>query len=269
MVLGRLETVCGIQARCGSTRLPRKVLADLAGAPMIQRVVDRARSAREVEHVVVLTSDDPTDDLFCDSLEARGIAFRRGPLDDVLGRYLALMDEYLPRYLVRVTADCPLIDPDFIDRQVQALRRYDADFTWVAPGGIGGTLCGQGALSARALARARQCEAPEDREHVGSFFFQRERDRFRHVELCVEDELRQQGLRLTVDEAPDLELIQRIFEHFAPEHGSLVPLTEVLAWLRQNPNVASLNGSVVESEANLSLVAERERQPLDLVGRFQ
>ena len=114
--------VAGIQARTGSSRLPGKVLADVAGAPLILRVVERVREARLVDRVLVLTSSEPVDDELCALCERADVPFQRGPLVDVLARYGALLAEFEPDQVVHVTGDCPLVDPAFI-----------------APGGSGGT----------------------------------------------------------------------------------------------------------------------------------
>jgi spore coat polysaccharide biosynthesis protein SpsF (cytidylyltransferase family) len=265
--LMRLRAVAGIQARLSSTRMPGKVLADLAGRPLIQRVVERVRAADSLDLVVVLTSDDPSDDPLCDTLRALAIPFRRGPLADVRARYLALLEELDPVVLVRVTGDCPLVAPHFINAQVRALDEHDADFVWIAPGGVEGTLAGQGALSARALRLAAESTDELDREHVGSFLFRRQRARFRHVELAVDPAYRRAGLRLCVDEAADLALVRRVFERFVPERGPLFPLAEAIAWLDRHPEVRALNAGVVESQANRAARALERADPPALVGR--
>ena len=102
-----MKSVIGIQARMSSTRLPGKSLADLAGEPVIMRVVERARAARRVDEVVVLTSTDPSDDPLVEVLEARAVPVRRGPLDDVYARYLALVEEMEPDDAADVLGDLP------------------------------------------------------------------------------------------------------------------------------------------------------------------
>ncbi|MEW6074242.1 MAG: NTP transferase domain-containing protein [Planctomycetota bacterium] len=263
-----MGVVAGVQARMGSTRLPGKTLADLAGAPLIVRVVERARAARRVDEVVVLTSVDPRDDELAAVLAERGIPCRRGPVDDVLARYLALADELAPDYVVRITGDCPLIEPAFLDLQLAALAAFDGDFTWVARGGVEGTLGGQRAMSARALLAARDTSDPRDREHVASFFFQTHRDRFRWVEIDVPPGWRRDGVRLHVDEPADLALLRAIYTRFAPDHGSLVPLAEALAWLDAHPEVAGLNRAVAESDANRALRLLARAPEVPLVGRW-
>ncbi len=244
--------VAGVQARTSSSRLPGKVLADVAGAPLIQRVVERVRAATLVDQVVVLTSVDPSDDALVRELDRRGIPYRRGPLDDVLARFVALVEELSPRWLVRVTGDCPLVEPSFVDLQLDALSAFEADFVQVAgnQGAVTGTLGGQAALAARALLRTLDSDDRRDREHVGSFFFRRHRAEFRHVEVQVDPVYHRPGLRLCVDEPADLELVRRVYEHFGDE-----PFTtaDALRWLDAHPHVRALNAAVVESTDNLAL----------------
>jgi len=237
-----------------SRRLPGKALADLAGAPLFARVVERVRAARWVDEVFVLTSLEESDDPLADACASRGIPCRRGPLHDVLARYGALLDELHPDYVVRVTGDCPLVEPAFIDLQLEALAAHGGDFVQISGGneGLEGTLGGQTAFSARALRDALGSDDPLDREHVGSFYFRRRLERFRVVELSVDEELRRPALRLSVDEEQDLSLVRSIFEAHAGEPG-LPALGSVLRWLDEHPDVRALNELVVESVDNQEL----------------
>ncbi len=239
--------IAGIQARMGSSRLPGKSLADLAGKPMLQRVIERANAAHSLDAVVVLTSTSPLDDAIANFCREVGFECRRGSETDVMSRYIDLVDEFNADYLVRITGDCPLISPEHIDFQLDALRAKDADFTCLSPGKTSTVLEGQGAMSVRALRRAAQSQDPRDREHVGSFFFVSHNEEFRHVELHPPDYFLRTDVRLAVDQPQDLEFIRAIFEQFAPNHGSLVPLEEVLRWLLINPSLLAMNQAVQNS----------------------
>ena len=250
------RVVAGIQARMGSTRLPGKTLEDLAGKPLIQRVVERARAARCVDEVVVLTTVDPSDDPLARRLEELAMPCRRGPVDDVLQRYLDLVDEFDPRFVVRITGDCPLLEPSFIELQVAALAAGDADFTQVARRGteaIEGNLGGHTAMSARALRSARATTDARNREHVATFFFLEHRADYVRVDVEVDDVYYREGIRLQVDEPPDLAFLRAIYERFAPEYDSLVPVARVIRWLDEHPEVLALNRDVGESAANRAL----------------
>jgi spore coat polysaccharide biosynthesis protein SpsF len=101
-----------LQARMSSSRLPGKVLASLAGAPMILRQIERLRRARRLERIVIATSVRADDDSLAETVAAAGVLVHRGDLDDVLGRFIGAMDAFGPvETLVRLTADCPLADP--------------------------------------------------------------------------------------------------------------------------------------------------------------
>ena len=259
--------VCGIQARLGSTRLPRKVLADLAGAPLITRVIQRCRAARYVDDVVVVTSDDPSDDPLADELERRGIPHLRGPLADVYSRYERLMDEYDPAYVVRVTGDCPLIEPAFLDLQLAALHQHDGDLAVVLEDGIEGTLGGQTAMSARVLRSVAESTDPRDREHVGTFWFVANRAELRNVGIVVDPAYRRPELRLQVDEPEDLDRMRAIFAAFAPDRGSVFSVLDVLRWLDAHPEVRDANAAVIESADNRALRAQRRAVSFPLVAR--
>lgn len=254
----RFNCVAAVQARMGSSRLPGKVLADLCGKPLIQRVVERVRACALVDEVFVLTSVARADDVLVERLEELAIPFQRGPVDDVLTRYLDLVEELAPSHLVRVTGDCPFVEPDFIDLQLGALRAFDADLVRVVgsrPGAIDGTLGGQTAFSTRALRAVQASDDPRDREHVGAFFFVRHARDFAQVELEVAPELERTGLRLAVDEPADLEFARRVWSAVDLERDGQFPLLRALRWIDAHPEVRACNGHVKESADNQALRA--------------
>ncbi|MCZ6597135.1 MAG: hypothetical protein O7B99_05835 [Planctomycetota bacterium] len=267
-MIHRTRAVVGIQARMSSGRLPGKVIADVSGKPLIQRVWERARSAELVDEAYVLTSFAASDDPLVAELERCAIPYRRGFLSDVLSRYVALADELDPRFLVRVTGDCPLVEPGFIDQQIRALEAFDGDLIEVEGGGVEGVLGGQSTISSRALRLVLESEDPRDREHVGAFYFVNCVERFRFVGITVPDELRDRGIRLSVDEEEDLALVRRVYDHFTGADGKSPSVAEVLSWLDANPEVRDLNRSVVESRDNQDLRAMKRESKTLLVGRY-
>ena len=114
-----MRTIAIIQARMGSTRLPGKVLMDLAGAPLLARVVNRARRATRLDDVVVATTVEPRDTPIAQLCEARGWPCFRGSEADVLDRYYQAAKAFHADVVVRVTSDCPLIDPEVLDHLVE------------------------------------------------------------------------------------------------------------------------------------------------------
>lgn len=234
-----------VQARMGSSRLPGKVLVNIAGKPMLWHVVVRARRSQCLGQVVVATttdaSDDPVDE-FCQSV---GFPCYRGDALDVLDRYYQAAMLYHAQTIVRLTADCPLIDPGEIDRTIRAFFAADVDFAanrlpppWHRTTPIGMD-CEVVRLSA--LERAwQEAQAAYAREHVMPYLYE-QAGRFKT--LLVDHEPDLGHLRLTVDTPEDLILIQRIFAEF--DNSDEFSLWEILNVLQSDPALLSINAEVM------------------------
>lgn len=122
-----MNTIAIIQARMGSSRLPGKVLLDIAGKPMIQHVIERTQRARSLDSVIVATTTDPSDDPIAEFAASIGIPCTRGSLHDVLDRYYQAAQTHSAEVIVRITADCPLIDPEVIDQTIGSLGVRDCE----------------------------------------------------------------------------------------------------------------------------------------------
>ncbi|MDP4744956.1 MAG: glycosyltransferase family protein [Porticoccaceae bacterium] len=244
-----------IQARMSSTRFPKKVLKPLAGKPMIWHIVERARSCRWVNQVIVATSTEASDDPLSEFCANNGIACHRGSLNNVLRRYLEALDRYPHSYVVRITGDCPLIDPDFIDRQIQALTVHDGDQIWLSvPAPI---LDGQGVHSSRSLRYiSERSDRLEDLEHVGSRYMADNPEQFRIIGLHPPKALTEGRWRVTVDETPDYEMMQHLYD--ALWQGSPIPLHEALEWMALHPELAGCNQAVSYSAINQDLAVKRQ-----------
>ena len=119
--MNRPRTIAIIQARMSSTRLPGKVLREIAGEPMLARVIERAKRAKLVDEVVLATTTDPSDDPVAAFCAERGYNFTRGSLNDVLDRYYQAARQYEADVIVRLTADCPVLDPDVVDQTISVI----------------------------------------------------------------------------------------------------------------------------------------------------
>lgn len=233
-----------IQARMGSTRLPGKVLQDIAGQPMLVRVITRARRARTVDQVVVATSTDPQDDPIAAVCEARGYPLYRGDHRDVLDRLYQAARTFHADVVVRLTADCPLIDPQVIDHTVEAFLEAGVDFAanrlpppWhrTYPIGLDTEVC-----TFAALEQAwRHADQPYQREHVMPYLYE-EPGRF-HT-LVVDHDPDYGHLRWTVDTAEDLELVRQIYARFNGRDD--FSWLEVLALFEREPALAEINAQV-------------------------
>ena len=252
-----------IQARSSSSRLPNKVLKPLAGQPMIWHIVQRARACENVGHVVVATSVEPSDDALARFCAQADIECYRGSLSNVLSRYMAVLEHYDYPYFVRITGDCPLIHPPFIDRQIRALIEYDADMVRCdAPSKL---LEGQGVCSARSLRQVAQAsDHVDDQEHVGARYYSERPEAFRVVGLQLPPHLKDDRWRLTVDEAKDYQMMEILYGELYT--GQPIPLEVVLDYLQCHPKVAGLNQQVPQSAINQELAARRAGRQPSLVG---
>lgn len=207
----RPVTIAIVQARTGSTRLPGKVLMDLHGAPMILRQLERVRRAESLNGIVVATSDDPGDDDLTRVVQEAGYDVVRGSRDDVLARFIAAIDVRGPDAVVRITADCPLIDAHVIDQVVGAFQVSETDYlsnTMVPtyPDGLDVEVCRAEVLRDVAT----RSTDPDEREHVTLGIYRRP-DEFQITNFVDPTGDDHSHLRWTVDTADDFAFVQRIY----------------------------------------------------------
>ncbi|HZW30750.1 MAG TPA: glycosyltransferase family protein [Isosphaeraceae bacterium] len=233
------RTVAIVQARLGSTRLPGKVLLDLAGAPMLARVVHRVRRAGSLDEVVIATTTEPADDALAALCTAEGWPCFRGSRDDVLDRYYRAALQHQADLVVRVCADCPLIEPAIIDRVVGELRecRPRADYACnVLPRPTYPLGLDVEAFWFETLSGVwREDRNPAWREHVTPFVYHHPA-RFAIQGVLHDRDL--SAMRWTVDTPEDLELMRRIYAAFGHDGFSW---QEVLTLLEANPQWLEVN----------------------------
>jgi spore coat polysaccharide biosynthesis protein SpsF (cytidylyltransferase family) len=229
-----MRTVAVIQARSGSTRFPGKVTADLCGRPMLAHVIERVTRAVTVDRVVVATTDLPADDAVADLAARCGAAVTRGPVDDVLGRFVVAAREHGAGVVVRVTADCPLVDPSIIDAVVRARAEQAADYASnltppTYPDGYDAE-----AVTTACLERlAREVICDYEREHVTARVRERP-ELFSVVNVAGDRDL--SGIRLTVDVPEDL---VRVASILAALDGDPLPgLSAVVAAIEADPTLS-------------------------------
>lgn len=234
-----------IQARMDSTRLPGKILAEVAGEPMLAHVVERSRALRGADRVVVATTDGTSDDLVARLCAERGWPVFRGSEEDVLDRYYRAAVEHSAEHVVRVTADCPLVDPHEGDRVIRRHLESGADYSHNITVWGSGMPLGTGIeiFTLAALERSWQ-EGLErhHREHVDEYVGDhRELFRIERVEAAAA--VRRPNLRITVDTPEDLELVREIYARLQ-RPGTLVELVDAVALLEREPELAALNAHV-------------------------
>jgi spore coat polysaccharide biosynthesis protein SpsF len=210
-----------IQARMGSTRFPGKMLARLAGRPLLWHVIARMRMAVSLDDLVLATSDAPGDDILAMFAKGLGLAVVRGPEENVLERFAKAAEARQADVIVRINGDAPLVDPSFTDRLVTALIDQDADHVGVPAG----TPCfhdGIDPMSRRILERlhAEAGADPMAREHVTGYLKQHP-EYGRRAEVEVETQLRYESPRLSVDVPADLAFFEELYRRFEARPGHL------------------------------------------------
>lgn len=204
------HVVAIVQARMTSSRLPGKVLRPLHGQAMILHQIERIRQAQSIDRIVVATSFDPSDDILCEVLNQHGIDVVRGPLNDVLSRFLCVLGEDRESIVVRLTADCPLISPTVINEAVGAFISADVDYLSNTlepsfPDGLDVEVISANALHAVALIATD----PDELEHVTLGIYRRPED-FKLGKLIGKED--HSNLRWTVDNLDDFNFVEAVYD---------------------------------------------------------
>lgn len=227
-----------IQARMGSTRLPGKVLRPLGDRPTLAWVVDAATRCSVVDGVVVATTQAAEDDAIANWCHENSIPIFRGATDDVLGRFLGVLDTHPASAVVRLTADCPLLDPAVIGATVAAFQHAEVDYASTVhprtlPRGLDVEV-----ISANTLRLVGAEADGADRVHVTSFIGQH-KERFNSLGVVFAPPA--DDLRLTLDTAEDAELLDRLVAELGVEAQHRVRVIELL---RRRPDLVALNARV-------------------------
>ncbi len=248
-----MSTLAVIQARMGSSRFPGKVLKPLCGKPVLLHIVERLRAVPSIDDIVVAVPDDAANQTLRTYCREQRISFWAGSETDVLDRFHGAARRYGGDPVLRVTADCPLIDPGTVEKLFAMYRTGEFDYVSVAAGADAeGLTAGRlpdgldaECLSFAALEQAwREATDARDREHVTRFVWHQKK-RFRCGKLFAEAHY--PTLRLTVDHPLDFELVERVYCELGRE-GRIFPLAEVIAFLERNPEVAEINRHLIEAQ---------------------
>lgn len=242
-----MNVIAIIQARMTSTRLPGKVLKEVLGKPLLEYQIERLRNCRRLDRLVVATTTNASDDpviALCDRL---GVATFRGSEHDVLERYYEVATKFGADPVVRLTADCPIIDPSVVDKVVSFYIEHPGRYDHVSnairrtfPRGMDTEVFSYAALTTA----YREANQPPQREHVTPFLHrQPERFRLGHV-LNENDESRH---RWTVDTPEDFELISRIVTALYLDNP-LFSMEDCLNLLNQHRDWTLINADVEQKK---------------------
>ncbi|GAB6173405.1 hypothetical protein JCM15765_28830 [Paradesulfitobacterium aromaticivorans] len=242
-----MSTICIVQARMGSQRLPGKVLKEIVGKPMLEHIVNRLSQGLRVDKTVIATSVDEKDNLIDDFCHKRGIAVFRGSEKDVLDRYFQAACKYNADIIIRVTADCPLIDYEGIDILVDQLVASKKDYIGFnaekLPRGLAGEV-----FTFQALALAHEtANQPYEREHVTIHMYENP-EKFGLKVLEPPSWIVRPTYRLTVDTEDDLELVRRVYEMI---QADIVNLRDVINLLDERPDLVRINSHIEQKDPKI------------------
>jgi spore coat polysaccharide biosynthesis protein SpsF len=235
-------TLAIIQARMGSNRLPGKVLMDLGGQTVLARVVRRLERSQQIGKLVVAMTSAPADDEIVDECKRLQVSSFRGSEDDVLDRYCQAARSYPADAVVRITSDCPLIDPTLVDETIRVLRDDHADyasnvFPRTYPRGLDAEV-----FTSAALEHAwREARESYEREHVTPYLYEHPRT-FRLA--SISGDVDHSHYRWTLDTPGDLELLRAIYSRF--DNRDDFQWQDVIRLMEREPELAELNSQILQ-----------------------
>ena len=235
-----------IQARCGSRRLPNKILKDIEGKPSLLRMLDRVSRSKLIEEIVVATTINDEDVEVVNVVSTNGYKVFVGSCEDVLDRYYQAAKLFKPEYVIRLTADCPLLDWRVIDEAIEFVDDDIDDLAMISetfPDGEDVEI-----VKFSALERAwKEARLSSEREHV-TIYIKNHPEKFK-----IRDFINQNGNwgkeRWTLDEKEDLEVIRYIYKHFSPRTD--FSMSEIYEYLQKTPFVRMLNQKYIRNEGLL------------------
>lgn len=245
-----MKTLCIIQARMSSTRLPRKVLKEIKGKPMLWYSLERLKNSKNIDKVVVATSDHIDDDDIENFCKVNKVDCFRGSLNDVLKRFSDCANQYIGfDTVVRVTGDCPLIDSEVVDEIISAFKEKKVDYASnvlkeTYPDGIDAEVFTKEAL----LESDRDAKLGSEREHVTLYI----RNNPKYKKFNIENEEDLSRFRLTVDNPEDFEVISFLIENY----GYNLSFKDYCERLLENPEIMAKNSKIIRNEGLIKSLKE-------------
>lgn len=227
-----------IQARCGSKRLPNKVMKDLCGKPALQRMIERVQKSRMIDEVMIVTSIEKNNLSILQLCSKLGVRVGVGSENDVLDRYYQTAKLLKPEYIVRLTADCPCFDAELLDLAIEGLDEL-TDYCGMISESFADGLDLE-IIRFSAFERAwREAVHSFEREHVTQYII-------RHPEIFILQNFESPigyfgNHRWTVDESEDFEMVKKIYEHFLEDDNESFSYQDILDYLKMHPEIKQIN----------------------------
>ncbi len=230
-----------------STRLPGKVLMEVMGRPLLSYQIERLRFSKRIDNIIIATTTNKEDDPIVELAQKEDLNFYRGSEDDVLDRYYQAAKKYNASHIMRLTADCPLSDPEICDSIANAYFENGVDYIRTGESFAEGLDCE--IIGFRALTRAwLEAKLKAEREHV-TLYVRNYPELFKA--MVKENETDDSRYRITVDEEEDFLVVKTILENLYKENDSYFTVREIKSYLDDHPEVYRLNSHAIRNEGLL------------------
>ena len=249
--------ICGIiQARMSSRRLPGKVLKNLFGKTVIHHIYDRLKECRLLDDIIVATSNDVSDKILVNHCSENNIPSFSGSLDDVLDRFAKCADKYQASHIIRITGDCPLIDPNIVDSIVCGGLYGNFDYYGLGedfPDGLDCTFIRKETL----VMASKHAKLTSDREHIGPYIERNENNNFKLGHLRLFYNLNH--LRLCIDEQEDFDLVKQIYERLYDPTKKYFDIYDVLKLFEEEPELLNINKGKIRNEGLIKSIQQEKK----------
>ncbi len=238
------KTTAIIQARMSSLRLPGKVLMEVMGRPLLSYQIERLRFSKRIDDIIIATTINNEDDPVSKLSQKEGLMVYRGSEDDVLDRYYQTAKECNAEHIMRLTADCPLIDPEVCDQITKFYFNSKFDYVHTGKTFAEGLDCE--VFSFIALEKAwKNAQQKSEREHV-TLYFRNHPELFKCDKL--EHETDDSKYRITVDQEEDYLVVKAIIENLYNRNNKYLKIEEIKSFLEANPNVFVINRNITRNK---------------------
>lgn len=240
-----MKVVAIIQARMGSTRLPGKIMKEVMGKPLLEYQIERVKRAKTIDEIIIATTTKKADDQIAEFCEQLSIPCYRGSEEDVLARYYEAATKYKADIIVRITSDCPVIDPEVIDRVVDKYLNGGYDYVSntierTFPRGMDIEV-----FSYKSLEKAhKNAKKQSEREHVTPYLYLNDNN-FKLGKFLGENDYSK--YRLTVDTIEDFQVIKIIIQELY-EKNKLFGMKDIIYFLSSNPEIVKINENIEQKK---------------------
>jgi spore coat polysaccharide biosynthesis protein SpsF len=235
-----------------STRLPGKVLMEVMGRPLLSYQIERLRFSKRINEIIIATTTNKEDDPVAELAYKEGLKVFRGSEDDVLDRYYQAAKEYRAKHIMRLTADCPLIDPVICDLVIDEYLKSGANYVHTGPSFAEGV--DSEIFSFKSLEEAwKKARLRSEREHC-TLFFHNHPEKFKKITMCNDTD--DSKYRITVDRPEDFLVVKAVFEGLYNTTNRYFGTGDIKRFLDSHPSIFQLNSSVVRNEGLIESLKE-------------